>query len=75
MSDPKQIVKLARAASRFESHPADAAALLIDAAAMLFIEARTPKKQAFQRLTNSFDTLSAAFDVAIAHGAPGAKPQ
>tara|TARA_R110002051_G_scaffold284350_1_gene346468 strand:+ start:26 stop:271 length:246 start_codon:yes stop_codon:yes gene_type:complete len=63
MSNPNQIVALAAAASEFEPRPADAAALLIDAAAMLFVEANIPQDELMSRLAASIDAFSEACEM------------
>ncbi len=63
MSNPNQIVALAAAASEFEPRPADAAALLIDAAAMLCVEAHMPQHELSSRLAASMDAISQASEM------------
>ncbi|MEO0765181.1 MAG: hypothetical protein AAFY75_04115 [Pseudomonadota bacterium] len=62
------IVALARAASEFETRPADAAALLLDAAAMLTVETNMPADEAIQRFLNSHQTFAATFGIAKGRG-------
>lgn len=68
MTISKQIVSLAETASQLEAKPADAAALLLDAAAMLSVEANMPAGEASKRFTQSYNTLATALEVVNTHG-------
>lgn len=76
MSNPLQMIEIAAKATEFESRPADAAALLIDAAAMLACEAGPGTITELQaRLARSHETLAAAQDVVLKTGAAAARKQ
>lgn len=60
MTHPEFIVRLAALASEFEDGPADAAALLVDAAAMLGVEAKMNSSELSDRLMASFLTMEEA---------------
>lgn len=75
MSDhPKAIVEAASLASSIYARPADAAALLIDAAAMLACEAKMPVEELIQRMEKSYDELAYAERIAATMGG-NFKPQ
>lgn len=64
MTHPEQIIALAGEATRMENEQLDAAALLIDAAALLACEAGTGSEQLIERLKNSHEMFSQTQDMA-----------
>ncbi len=75
MKHPEQIVSLAEAAMKLERQEADAAALLIDAAAMLASEVNVPIGDLAERLQNSHATLAEAKRAVEALGPAAARRQ
>lgn len=73
MNHPEQIVALAAEATSINPRPADAAALLVDAAAMLCVEAEMDPRELVMRLGNSHAQLHAAHEAVNSHGVTAAK--
>lgn len=68
MTHPEQIAHLAKAAMSQEPQPADAAAILVDAAALCAIECDLPVAELIERLINSHQMLAAAHEATGRHG-------
>jgi hypothetical protein len=62
------IVHLAKEATDTQEHPADAAALLVDAAAMCAAQCRLPLLDLIGRLERSHEMLLAADEAVELHG-------
>lgn len=75
MVHPEQIVLIAAAAKELEERGADAAALLIDAAAVLAVEVGLARDELEARLRKSFETLSQSLQAYGTIGAAAARRQ
>ena len=70
-----QMAFLAGQATRCEARPEDAAALLVDAAALLAVEAKMPLQELIDRLFESHATIADAFDAVQKTGVAAARKQ
>ena len=68
MSHPEAMIRLASEASNIEKLPADAAALLVDTAAMCAVECGMDLNALSSRLSSSFEMLQAAAQSIATHG-------
>jgi hypothetical protein len=75
MTLPEKMVVLAGTASQMEARPADAAAILIDAAAMLGLDAGLDPQELHDRLTRAWGTLAEAHAVVGVIGNAAARKQ
>ncbi|BAP94494.1 hypothetical protein [Aurantimonas phage AmM-1] len=75
MTHPEKMVTLAEAAMELERRPADAAALLIDAAAMIGLEANMDAATLRDRMAKSAQTLASAREAVEATGAAASRRQ
>lgn len=64
----EQIAALEDAALAFEQQPADAAALLLDVAALCAVRCGLSVDKMIDRLSRSYNMLSAASEAATVHG-------
>ena len=69
MSPPEAMIHLASEASNIEKLPADAAALLVDAAAMCAVECGMELSELSSRLSSSFEMFQVAAQSIAIHGA------
>lgn len=75
MNHPEQMIELAAKASQLAERPADAAAILMDAAAMLCVEANMHPAELVERFGHSHGMLSAANVAVEAHGDAATRKQ
>ena len=75
MQHPEQMIQLAAEATQLTERPSDAAALLVDAAAMLCVEAKMHPAELVERFGNSHGMLSAASVAVEAHGDAATRKQ
>ena len=68
MSRPEAMIRLASEASNIEQQPADAAVLLVDAAAMCAVECGMDLCELSSRLSISFEMLQATAQSIATHG-------
>lgn len=72
MNTPEAIVHLAAEATKIEQQPADAAALLVDAAALCASECGLKFKELADRLNRSLEAMERASQNVAIHGASAA---
>lgn len=74
MTEVEQILALVAAATEMEGSPADAAALLLDAAAFQVVQSGLTERQMFERLIAARELFEQTRDVAAVHGAAALRP-